>query len=77
MVEPSDVNPDREVRIYGGNQSSWHPLLAWRKDSMPMRFFQYGNAILPDGNNTTPFLAVSTIAVQSDDHATTFYAVKE
>jgi len=75
MVEPSEVNPDSNVRIFGGGGDQWSALLAWRKDPWPMRFFQYGNAFLPDGNNTTPYLAVSTIAVCSDDQATSLYSV--
>jgi hypothetical protein len=40
-----------------------------------MRFFQYGNASLPDGNNATRYLAVSTVAVERDDLATTILEV--
>jgi hypothetical protein len=79
MVEPSEVNRDRAVRIYGGdvaNPESWQPLLAWKKDHLPMGLFQYGNAFLPDGENSTPFLAVSTIAVESDDQCTSLYAIQ-
>jgi hypothetical protein len=80
MVEPSDVNADRNVRVYGAEAKSvesWKPLLAWKKDALPMGLFQYGNAFLPDGNNTTPFLAVSTIAVESDDMVTSLYALNQ
>jgi hypothetical protein len=74
MVEPSEVNHDRQVRIYGREMNrdaeNWQPLLAWQKDRWPMGLFQYGNAFLPDGNNATPYLAVSTIAVESDDMVT-------
>jgi hypothetical protein len=76
MVEPSEVNRDRHVRIYGRCGSvGWQPLLAWRKDRWPMSLFQYGNAFLPDGNNTTPYLAVTTIAVESEDLTTSLYPV--
>ncbi len=78
MVEPSKVNPDRNVRIFGGRGGShgetWQPLLAWQKDLWPMGLFQYGNAFLPDGANTTPYLAVTTVAVESDDMATSLYS---
>jgi hypothetical protein len=30
---------------------------------------------MPDGNNATPYLALSTIAVQSDDMLTSLYSV--
>jgi hypothetical protein len=79
MVEPSEANPDRTVRVYGGEVAtadSWQPLLSWRKDLLPMALFQYGNAFLPDGNNSTPFLAVSTIAVKDDDVCTSLYAIR-
>jgi hypothetical protein len=78
MVEPSEINQDRSVRIFGGNANRnglWHPLLSWQKDRWPMRFFQYGNAFLPDGHNETNILAVSTIAVESDDQVTSLYSV--
>jgi hypothetical protein len=76
MVEPSQVNRDQNVRIYGGNLSrGWEPLLAWRKDRWPMALFQYGNAFLPDGDNPTKFLAVTTVAVEADDAVTSLYSV--
>jgi hypothetical protein len=76
MVEPSEVNPDRHVRLYGGGSGApgFHPLLAWQKDRWPMRLFQYGNAFLPDGNNSTPFLALTTVAIESDDLVTSLYS---
>jgi hypothetical protein len=79
MVEPSEVNRDPTVRVYGSGLNtfaSWRPLLAWKKDLLPMGLFQYGNAFLPDGENSTQFLAVSTIAVQSDDLCTSLYVVQ-
>jgi hypothetical protein len=91
MVEPSEVNRDQIVRIYegkgdGGKGSyfdekewqlrlAWKPLLAWKKDRWPMGLFQYGNAFLPDGHNTTPYLAVTTVAVEADDMVTSLYSV--
>jgi hypothetical protein len=77
MVEPSTENTDRFVRMFGGRDGrDWRPLLAWQKDRWPMRFFQYGNAFLPDGENNTSYLAVTTIAVESEDMITSLYAVQ-
>jgi hypothetical protein len=81
MVEPSAANPDRHVRLYGNrngsrNENDWHSLLAWGKDRWPMGLFQYGNAVLPDGNNTTEFLAVTTVAVKSDEAVTSLYSIR-
>jgi hypothetical protein len=76
MVEPSDVNSDRNVRIYGSlDGENWPALLAWRKDRWPMSFFQYGNAFFPDGENKTDFLALTTVAVEQDDQATLLYSI--
>jgi hypothetical protein len=75
MVEPSAHNADRHVRIYGGSGENWRALLAWKKDRWPMGLFQYGNALLPDGENGTTCLAVSTVAVESDDLVASLYAV--
>lgn len=77
MVEPSAANPDRYVRIVGGRDGeNFRPLLAWKKDRWPMRFFQYGNAFLPDGENSTPYLAETAIAVELDDIVTSLYVVE-
>ena len=74
MVEPSDFNHERNVSIYGGAEAyTWDMLRSWKKDFLPMRFFQYGNAVLPDGNNTSGFLAVTTIAVENDDLQTAIF----
>jgi hypothetical protein len=76
MVEPSEVNSDRYVRVYGGRAGQhWQPVISWRKDRWPMGLFQYGNAFLPDGNNATRFLAVTTVAVEADDMVTSLYSV--
>ncbi len=54
MVEPSAVNPSQDVHLVGSaNGSCWQMLARWKKDNLPMRYFQYGNAFLPDGENTT------------------------
>lgn len=78
MVEPSTVNRERTVRVYGGNvhhPEDWQPLLAWKKDRWPMGVFQYGNAFFPDGQNSTSYLALTTTAVNSDDMVTSLYSL--
>src|SRR5690242_5923125 len=78
MVEPSDVNRDPTVRVYAADTHTpnhWQPALQWQKDRWPMGLFQYGNAFLPNGNNATPYLAVTTIAVQPDDLVTSLYSI--
>ena len=77
MVEPSAINKSREVQIVGSaDQASWQVLERWQKDKWPMRYFQYGNAILPDGENATNFLAATTVAVEGDDLVTTLWEVE-
>lgn len=76
MVEPSQVNLDRAARVYGSlDQLHWQRKLEWKKDQWPMRFFQYANAILPDGKNGTDFLAVTTVAVRPGDMETSIWRV--
>ena len=77
MVEPSEANSDRRVRLYASpDGETWESAMAWTKDAWPMRFFQYGNAFLPDGPNTTDLLAVTTIAVRGADMTTSLYRVR-
>lgn len=77
MAEPSAVNEGRAVYLYGEADGGWRSLRQWKKDAWSMRLFQYGNAFLPDGNNATPYLAVSTVAVEHDDLATTIFKLSE
>jgi hypothetical protein len=79
MIEPSKVNRDRHVRIYAGDArtpTTWESLLAWKKDIWPMGLFQYGNAFLPDGENTAQCLALTTVAVQQDEMVTSLYQLE-
>jgi len=76
MVEPSAANPDRNVRVFGGTpETGWQSLLSWPKDRWSMRFFQYGNAFLPDGCQGSRFLAVTTAAVAGADLTTSLYRI--
>jgi hypothetical protein len=92
MVEPSAVNRSEEVLLVGSadvesadvgsadigsaGKSRWQVLARWQKDKWPMRYFQYGNAFLPDGENATNYLATTTVAVEGDDLVTTVWEVK-
>src|SRR5579864_1708506 len=74
MVEPSPVNQSRAVKVFGsGNGICWSQLADWQKDRWSPKFFQYGNAFLPNGDNCTDILAVSTIAVQNADLQTSIW----
>ncbi len=76
MVEPSEINPERHVCIYGSSDGvNWPRLLQWKKDDWPMRLFQYGNAFLPDGESDFGLLALTTIAVRGADLETSVWQV--
>jgi hypothetical protein len=76
MVEPSEVNSERNVCLYGSPDGlQFTRLVNWEKDSWPMSVFQYGNAFLPDGNNCSCVLAVTTVAVKAADCVTTLWQV--
>jgi hypothetical protein len=77
MVEPSSVNLGREMHLVGSsNGGNWGVLASWRKDNLPMGFFQYGNVFLPDGRNSTRYLAATSIAVKAEDRVTTLWEVE-
>jgi hypothetical protein len=68
MIEPSAVNLDRSVSVYGNADGAmWARLNSWKKDRWPERLFQYGNASLATGNNSKSLLAVTTVATEGSD----------
>ena len=78
MAEPSAVNLDRSARVYGSADGvEWMSLMQWKKDRWPMGLFQYGNAIFPDGENTTDLLALTSIAVHPGDLETSLWRVEQ
>lgn len=77
VVEPSEVNIDQTVSVYGSTDAeSWTRLLDWRKDRWPMSLFQYGNAVLPGGRNETDLLAVTGVGVNGADLTTGIWQVE-
>jgi len=78
MVEPSEVNPERNVCLYGSpDGTQFKRLLKWRKDAWPMSLFQYGNAFFPDGHNSSGVLAVTTVAVRGADLETALWQISD
>jgi len=74
MIEPSDFNRSREVTLFGSfDGGNWDLLERWEKDRWPMKYFQYGNALLPDGENSTDLLAMTTVAVEGADARTSIW----
>ena len=68
MIEPSDVNLSRYSVLVGSTDGKdWQTISSLRKDRWSMRLFQYGNIFLPDGENSTEFVAATSIAVENGD----------
>jgi len=77
MVEPSVVNLDRAVSVYGSADGvAWARLQSWKKDGWSDKFFQYGNAFVANGSNATGLLASSTIAVEGYDLQATLWKLE-
>ena len=76
MVEPSAANATREVHLAGSADGTQWEVLAREKRTLPIRHLQYGNAMLPDGENTTNYLAATTMAVKGADLVTTLWVVE-
>lgn len=76
MVEPSMVNLDRHSRVFGSADTNrWDNLLSWKKDTHSLKWFQYGNVILPDGENSSNLLALSGVAVEDHDLETSIWRI--
>ena len=67
-VEPSEVNRSRETVVWlskdGGE--SWHRGMAFRKDWLPMRLFQYGQVLFPAGPGDGNTLWLTPYGAQPD-----------
>ncbi|MCG3189241.1 MAG: hypothetical protein LKCHEGNO_01532 [Burkholderiaceae bacterium] len=67
-VEPSRINRSHEATIYGSvDGTEWRVLSRHRKDMWHMGYFQYGQLVLPGGDNRTGRLWYSTLAVDLDN----------
>jgi len=77
MIEPSAVNLDRDVAVYGSARASeWARYQSWKKDWWPAKLFQYGNAFLPSGDNSTNLLATTTLGVEGRDMEASLWRVE-
>jgi hypothetical protein len=77
MIEPSTVNLDRDVAVYGSaGAAAWSRLQSWKKDRWSEKWFQYGNGFLPTGTNKTDLLALTTIAVRRHDLEASLWRVE-
>lgn len=66
-VEPSAVNTGRDAVLYASKDgNTWRVVARHRKDFWHMTLFQYGQLIMPSGNNQTGKFWYSTFAVKPD-----------
>lgn len=66
-VEPSSVNLSRQAMLYASpDGSEWKVLATHNKDCWPPRLFQYGQLVLPSGENDTGCYWYSTMGVDRD-----------
>lgn len=66
-VEPSAVNRSTHSVLYASKGGmEWEAISRLRKDPWSMRFFQYGQLVLPTGENRTGALWYSAFALEND-----------
>lgn len=68
-VEPSRSNRSKDAVLYGSRDGeTWLEIARRPKDAWALRYFQYGQLLLPSGNNLTGRYWYSAFAVNGDDH---------
>lgn len=66
-VEPSDVNYDRHAEIWGSaDGETWKLVKRFRKDRLPMKYFQYGQVNFPAGPGDGKYLWYSPVGTEQD-----------
>jgi hypothetical protein len=76
LAEPSAINAETRVCLFGSpDGQQWQRVLEWKKDSWPMGLFQHGNVFLPDGSNSSGYLALTTVAVENGDLESTVWRI--
>lgn len=69
VAEPSKVNEVKKVFLYGSEDGvNWNEYFACHKDIWPMKLFQYGTIVFPNGINNTGHLFFSTIGLRNNDN---------
>jgi hypothetical protein len=78
VCEPSDISGNRQATVWGGSvgADAFVPLLAFRKDMLPMRLFQYGQVKFPTGGSHSKFLWLTPFATELDQRSLAFQVEK-
>lgn len=67
-VEPSVLNKTRNVDVFrSDNGSSWYKYLTYKKDFLPMRYFQYGQVTFPSGKMENGLLYCTPLATNNSN----------
>lgn len=70
-IEPSQVNRAKYAEVWASpNGTDWKRICKFKKDILPMRYFQYGQVFFPNGPGDGKHLWVSPFATKCDN--TTF-----
>lgn len=70
VCEPSAVNSRSVVQMWKSTDGvKWEVFAEFRKDSLPMKLFQYGQLLFPDGPGTGNVIWVTPLAVRGDQRA--------
>lgn len=66
-VEPSMVNKDRYASLWGSPDGiRWQCFFRFKKDPWPIKYFQVGQILFPQGENRTDCLFYTPLAVEGD-----------
>jgi len=66
-AEPSPVNDTRNAHLwFSVDGEAWHDVATFEKDRWSMRYFQFGQLLLPAGDPEFEFLVVSPVATTKD-----------
>lgn len=70
-IEPSQVNTTKYAEVWASsNGEDWKCIYKFKKDRLPMRYFQYGQVFFPNGSGDDINLWISPFATEYDN--TTF-----
>ena len=76
-VEPSLVNKSRYAEVWRSDDGeNWRKVLEFKKDSLPMKYFQYGQVLFPNGVGDGKNLFCTPFATESHG-VTVRYSLEE
>ena len=77
-VEPSMVNKDDASHLwYSFNGHNWKELLSFKKDFLPMTYFQFGSIRFPNYEKKTDLIVLNGRALKGIDGKTMIIPVSE